>query len=109
MKVHIQDLRFQTIIGILDFERITPQEVIINLELEYNYENEFINYANVSALIKSSILTQEFLLIEDALLYLQVSLKKEFQEINTLTLKITKPSILPDCKVSVSLFKDFNS
>ncbi|RUM64866.1 MAG: dihydroneopterin aldolase [Sulfurimonas sp.] len=109
MKVHIQDLRFQTIIGILDFERITPQEVIINLELEYNYENEFINYADVSALIKSSILTQEFLLIEDALLYLQVSLKKEFQEINTLTLKITKPSILPDCKVSVSLFKDFNS
>lgn len=109
MKVHIQDLRFQTIIGILDFERITPQEVIINLELEYNYENEFINYADVSALIKGRMLTQEFLLIEDALLYLHISLKKEFQTINTLELKITKPSILPDCKVSVSLFKDFNS
>jgi len=39
MKVHIQDLRFQTIIGILDFERVKPQEVIINLELEYNYED----------------------------------------------------------------------
>ena len=109
MKVHIQDLRFQTIIGILDFERVKPQEVIINLELEYNYEDEFINYADVSALIKNSMLTQEFLLIEDALLYLLVSLKKEFQKINALELKITKPSILPDCQVSVSLFKDFNS
>lgn len=109
MKVHIQDLRFQTIIGILDFERVKPQEVIINLELEYNYEDEFINYADVSALIKNSMLTQEFLLIEDALLYLHVSLKKEFQKINALELKITKPSILLDCQVSVSLFKDFNS
>ena len=109
MKIYIEDLRFQTIIGILDFERITPQEVIINLELEYKYENEFINYADVTTLIRNSILSQKFLLIEDALLYLSDILKKEFKKINTLELKITKPSILPDCKVSVSIFKKFNS
>jgi len=109
MKVQIEDLKFQTLIGILDFERITEQDVIINLTLDYNYKDEFINYADVSALIKNSMQTQKFLLIEDALLYLRDSLKKEFNKINTLELKITKPSILPDCKVSVSLFKDFNS
>ncbi len=109
MKVQIEDLKFQTIIGILDFERTAEQDVIINLTLDYNYQDEFINYADVSALIKNSMQTQKFLLIEDALLYLRDFLKKEFNKINTLELKITKPSILPDCKVSVSLFKDFNS
>ena len=33
---------------------------------------------------------------------LSKTLQKEFSRINTLYLKITKPSILPDCKVSVS-------
>ncbi|MDF1884203.1 dihydroneopterin aldolase [Sulfurimonas sp. SAG-AH-194-C21] len=109
MKVYIEDLKFQTIIGILDFERTTLQELIVNLTLEYNYQDEFINYADVSEHIKKSLQTQKFLLIEDALLSLQNSLKKEFNKINTLDLKITKPSIMPDCKVSVALFKDFNS
>jgi len=109
MKIQIEDLKFQTIIGILDFERTTEQDVIINLSLDYNYQDEYINYADVNALIKNSMQTQKFLLIEDALLYLQNFLKKEFNKINILELKITKPSILPDCKVSVSLFKDFNS
>ncbi len=109
MRVHIEDLKFHTIIGILDFERTTPQEVIINLSLDYKYQDDFINYAHVSEHIKKSMQTQEFLLIEDALLFLQDSLKKEFHKISTLELKITKPSILPDCKVSVSEFKDFNS
>ncbi|MDQ7042210.1 MAG: dihydroneopterin aldolase [Sulfurimonas sp.] len=109
MKVHIEDLKFQTIIGILDFERINPQDVIINLVLEYNYQDDFINYASVSELIKRSMQREKFLLIEDALLYLSDILKKEFNKINTLELKITKPSILPDCKVSVTLLKDFNS
>ena len=109
MQVQIEDLKFQTIIGILDFERTTPQDVIINLSIDYNYEDEFINYADVSELIKKSMQTQKFLLIEDALLYLRNILKKEFQKINTLQLKITKPSILPDCRVSVSDYTNFNS
>jgi len=109
MKVHIEDLKFQTIIGILDFERTTPQDVIVNISLEYDYKNKFINYADVSEKIKTSMQTKKFLLIEDALLYLSDMLKKEFQEINILELKITKPSILPDCRVSVSELIDFDS
>ncbi len=109
MKVTIEDLRFQTILGILDFERTNPQDVIINLVLEYAFEEDFINYAEVCSHIKQSMQTQKFLLIEDALLSLEDSLKKEFNKINTLELKITKPSILPDCKVSVSDFINFNS
>jgi len=52
MRVHIEDLKFHTIIGILDFERTTPQEVIINLSLDYKYQDDFINYAHISEHIK---------------------------------------------------------
>jgi len=109
MTIYIEDLKFQTIIGILDFERVTAQDVIINLEIEYEYKNEFINYAEVSLLIKESMIKEKFLLIEDALDKLSLKLKKEFTKINSLTLKITKPSILPDCRVSVANSYKFNS
>ena len=102
MTIHIEDLRFHTIIGILDFERKKEQEIIINLTIEYNYQDEFINYALVSEFIKSHIKESTFLLIEDALISLSDNLKKNFPLIKTLTLKLTKPSIMPDCVVSVS-------
>jgi len=109
MTIHIEDLEFQTIIGILDFERVTPQNVIINIEIKYHFVDEFINYADVVNLVKSTVIESKFLLIEDALQELSLRLKKEFFKINELTLKITKPSILPDCKVSVSKTYKFNS
>jgi len=109
MTIHIEELKFQTIIGILDFERLTPQDVIINLQIDYDYINKYIDYAKVSHFIKHTMNTQKFLLIEDALVELKLKLKKEFDQINKLQLKITKPSILPDCKVSVSEITHFDS
>lgn len=109
MTIYIEDLKFQTIIGILDFEREMPQDVIINLELEYEYIDEFINYADVSKLIKTTMIESKYLLIEDALKDLSFKLKKEFLKIQTLNLKITKPSILSDCVVSVANIYKFNS
>jgi len=109
MTIHIEDLKFQTIIGILDFERVTPQDVIINLEIEYTYEEQFINYAQVSELLKQIMIKEQFLLIEDALQTISSQLKKEFSQIKYLYIKISKPSILPDCKVSVSDSYRFDS
>ncbi len=109
MTIHIEDLKFQTIIGILDFERTTPQDVIINLTIEYNYKDDFINYAEVSALIESIMIEKEFLLLEEALSTLALQLKKDFPKIEKLFLKITKPSIMPNCKVSLSENYSFNS
>ena len=102
MIIHVEDLKFQCIIGILDFERTSPQDVIVNLTIDYNNENGFINYADIVQIIKENMIKSEFLLIEDALDSLNLKLVKEFSSIKSLDLKITKPSILSDCKVSVS-------
>ena len=107
MTIHVEDLKFHAIIGVLDFERENEQEIIANLTIEYDYKEEFINYADVCELIKTYTRKNEFLLIEDAVLSLSAKLKKTFPLINSLNLKITKPSILPDAKVSISNVHNF--
>jgi dihydroneopterin aldolase len=107
MTIHIENLKFKTIIGILDFERKVEQDVIINLTIRYDYTDSFINYADVSEVIKTHIKKSKFLLIEDALLSLSQKLKENFSLTNQLDLKITKPSIMPDCTVSVSDIYNF--
>jgi dihydroneopterin aldolase len=102
MTIHIEDLKFKCIIGILDFEREKEQDVIINLRIKYDNKNGFINYADIVQIIKKRMIKKEFLLIEDALDSLNLKLNKEYKSIKSIDLKITKPSILPDCKVSVS-------
>lgn len=109
MTIFIEDLKFQAILGILDFERVELQDIIVDLKIKYLYEEEFINYADIANCIRSSMQKEKFLLIEDALEYFQKHLKQKFPQIHALDLKITKPSIIPDCKVSVSIQKDFNS
>ena len=109
MKIHIEDLKFYTIIGILDFERLQEQEIVIDLTIDYNYQNKFINYADVSELIKQHIKESKFLLIEDALSSVSKKLKNSFPLINTLYIRLSKPSILADCNVSVSNLYNFNS
>ncbi len=102
MTIHIEDLKFQSIIGILDFERVTPQDVIVNLKIEYIYEKNFINYANIVETVKNLMIKNKFLLIEDAIQTIVAELIKSYSSLVNIDIKITKPSILPECRVSVS-------
>lgn len=102
MTIHIEALTFETIIGLLDFERTTLQRIEVNLELAYHYEERFINYADITALIKTDLQQQQYLLLEEALQGLKETLCSTYPQINTLWIKLTKPDILPDCQVSLS-------
>ncbi len=103
MKIYIEDLSFKCIIGILDFERVKKQKVIVNLSFDYEFkDNLFINYAEVSDLIKTTMKKRKFLLLEDAIISLKEIMDIKYS-ISNLKLKITKPDILKDCKVSLSL------
>lgn len=102
MKIEISDLSFKCIIGILDFERIKKQKVLINVSFEYEYSKDFfIDYAEVSNLIKKTMKKEKFLLLEDAILYL-INLLNNNYKIDNLQIKISKPNILKDCSVSLS-------
>lgn len=102
MTILIENLTFESIIGILEAERVTPQRIIIDCIINYHYtQNVFINYAQVTDHIQSSLQKNEFLLIEEALQWLGSSLKKEFSSISTLSLTLRKPDILSNCTVGV--------
>jgi len=102
-QVQVEALTFETIIGILDFERTTPQQVVVDITFSYQFQDDFINYAEVASLIKEKMQTEKYFLIEDALVDLKQTLQEKFPSMQKIFLKIQKPSILPDCKVSVSI------
>ena len=107
MRILIEDLTFETIIGILQHERTTPQSVRIDCTIDYPYaEGDFINYADVAALIESTLHREKFELIETALDSLASILKHHYPAIHTLILTLRKPDILPNCTVGVQ--KHFN-
>ena len=105
MRIHIEQLSFKAIIGLLEFERHTPQRITIDLEAHYNYDTEdnfFIDYAQMAALIKEIMIKGKFELIESALIALESHIIQKYSKIRELEIKITKPDILNDCQVAVS-------
>lgn len=102
MKILIEDLEFETILGILESERLAPQKVSITCTIEYTYtQKDFINYAEVAELIENTMTTQKFFLIEEALEFVTKTLKNTFPLIDKLTMNIRKPNILSNCTVGV--------
>ncbi|MBT8349178.1 MAG: dihydroneopterin aldolase [Sulfurovum sp.] len=103
MTIHIEDLTFNVIIGLLDFERDKPQRVMINLEASYNYSDDaFIDYADMVLLIQNELKEKRYALLENALLGLKEVLYTTYPNLQTLSLKISKPDILAQCTVSLS-------
>ena len=104
MTIHIEELTFSTIIGILDFERTTPQKIIVNATIDYCYQgNHFINYAEVISIIEKEVIEKKYELLEDALTDISNILLKQYAQIQNICLKITKPNIIANAKVSLSL------
>jgi 7,8-dihydroneopterin aldolase/epimerase/oxygenase len=102
MTIRIDALAFEAVIGILDFERTRAQRVEIDAVIEYDYRGDYLDYAAVADLIKRVVTEGAFGLIEEALETLHIRLMESFPLIETLTLTISKPDILPDCRVSLS-------
>lgn len=105
MNVSIDGLTFKTIIGILPFERKIKQKVVLDISFSYIFsknQKDFVDYSHVAKMAEKIIKKEKFLLIEDALLFLEKSLTKEFK-IENLKIKISKPDILKNCKVSVAI------
>jgi len=108
LTIHIEELQFNCIIGLLNFERKYPQAVIITLEATYHYqEQNFINYADMAQLMEDVLKKSSYLLLEEALLGMQSLLSKHYPQITRLFIKISKPNILNNCKVSLSKTWDF--
>lgn len=107
MRIFLENFRFKTIIGILDFEREREQTVQIDLQIEYSYSGtDFIDYVELKNHIQSCMRSEKFGLIEDALIFFEESIYRDFK-VEYLKLKIQKPDILSDADVSVEIERSF--
>jgi len=103
MTIHIEDLHFDAIIGLLDFEREHTQRVTIDLNLNYDYTtNDFIDYADLCTLIEEKIKQARYELLEEALLELETLILSSYPQTRKLYLKISKPDILSNATVGLS-------
>jgi dihydroneopterin aldolase len=103
LTIHIKSLTIEGIIGILDFERINKQKIVIDIESSYLYREEiFINYADMINLVETHILLKEYKLLEDALIGLRDTIITTYSNIDKLYIKISKPDIIKNAIVSLS-------
>jgi dihydroneopterin aldolase len=104
MRIHIENLTIDTIIGILEQERVASQKLIANIKIDYKQKNkkDFINYAQIITTIEEDIKKQQYKLLEDALRGLEYTIKKSYPRIEKLKIKLTKPDIISNCQVGIS-------
>jgi dihydroneopterin aldolase len=105
MTIRISDLSIETVIGILDFERLNPQRVSITCEI--GYDGVYVDYGAIRELLIYRMREGAFLLIEDALAVLLPEIKAAFPQITSVRLAIGKPDIFSDCVVSVEKYEQF--
>ncbi|WP_180674021.1 dihydroneopterin aldolase [Helicobacter sp. 13S00482-2] len=104
----IEALRLKVIIGILDFERITPQDILIEGVITYEYiHNNFIDYIKIKDVIQNLVQNKKYELLEEALSDITDHLKNNFDTIKNIELKIKKLSITPDCVIGVKINRSF--
>ncbi|GAA9986680.1 dihydroneopterin aldolase [Helicobacter pylori] len=103
--VHIYNLVFEAILGILEFERLKPQKISVNLDLFYTQlpNKAYLDYIKIQELIQKMMQENQYLLIEDALKDLSHALKTRYNEISELHLKISKLEISPNSQVGASV------
>ncbi|WP_139547720.1 FolB domain-containing protein [Helicobacter pylori] len=103
--VHIHNLVFETILGILEFERLKPQKISVDLDLFYTElpNKAYLDYMEIQEIIQNTMREKQYLLIEDALKDLSHVLKTHYSEISELFLKISKLEISPNSQVGASV------
>ncbi|MFP6195262.1 dihydroneopterin aldolase [Helicobacter pylori] len=103
--VHIHNLVFETILGILEFERLKPQKISVDLDLFYTQlpSKAYLDYMEIQELIQKMMQEKQYFLIEDALKDLSHVLKTRYSAISELYLKISKLEISPNSQVGASV------
>lgn len=101
-RIFIRDLRIETIIGIYDHERETPQTVVLDLDMAADIakaaasENieDALNYHTLSLRLAEFLGSSRFLLIETMAEEVAALIQREFG-VSWLRLRLHKPGALP--------------
>ena len=100
----IKDYKFQTVIGMFDFERVAKQEVKVSLEFR---STSLIDYVLVIDFIQNFYNEQRFQSVEESLEITSKALKDKFSSLTSLDMEILKPEIMPNAIVGAKIHSVF--
>lgn len=100
IKILIENLEFETIIGLLDFERITPQKVRIDIKLG---GDDFMDYAEICRDLELIFNREKFEKVEDSLKFCAKFFGEKFQNLNYFYMKILKIDIIKNADVGAEV------
>ena len=106
-EIVIESLEIKCIIGILNSERATPQNILVDISLKYRYKKEFINYINIKEIILENLRKKKYGILEDALEDISEKLKSKYKNICRIKMAIKKLEICEDCRIGVNIDKKF--
>lgn len=103
--IFISELKVQTKLGVPEWERMTPQTVILDIEIRYDLSKaclsdaieDTIDYGAVAGRVRDTLSAHSFKLVEALAEHLCQLIIKEFSA-HTVKIKVAKPSILPGLK-----------
>lgn len=116
MKIFIYDLRIIMKIGVREDERVNPQEVIINLECDFDFTkametdniNDTINYKDILRVIQNYCNNHSPKLLEKLGSDLIQEIHKNFSKIKKIKIQIIKPAAIPNSKgAGIEIIKEF--
>ncbi len=104
IKILIKKLKLKCIIGLLDFERVKKQKVIVKAEFVCD---DFLDYSLVCKIIKNSLKNSKFDTIENALNEISKILKDKFPKISYQKIEIYKTKIIKNAIVGATIEKTY--
>ena len=104
ISVFVDNLEFDTIIGLLDFERLNSQKICVSMEFE---ACEFVDYATVCEITQREFNENKFYKVEDALEYFAIKFKAIYPSLTKFYMKISKIEIVPNAIVGAKILKNY--
>jgi len=105
IRVFVEKLTFECVIGLLAFERERAQEVEVDVFLD---AEEFVDYAFVCEAVKSMCVVGKFEKVEDVLEFFCEFFKKRFATLRRFEMKLTKTGIIANARVGARVVREFS-
>lgn len=109
MTLLLENLEIKAIIGVLVDERKEPQNIRIDGAFTYHFDGHYLDYIAIKELIVNHLVSERFLLLEEALISLHKELKESFDELTHISITLRKLDILQDCLVGATLQREYAS
>jgi 7,8-dihydroneopterin aldolase/epimerase/oxygenase len=111
-RVHIGDLEFDTIVGLLPQERLHLQPLRLNLDLGLDFAQtgrtdvlgaDTVDYAQLSSVLMEKVRAAQFETLEALVWQISQFIYETYPQVQSLGIHVVKPLAVPQCRAGVGV------